>query len=195
MGTFITKDNWLLKRIGAAIFGWSTSPNSGLVPEPAVVSVTASREYFTDWPLNWSLKIRSDCGNRYGKLFLEVKQTELYYDNTLEMYQTNVDNYIGNPAFPFFQSGSLGGLYSYVRWGGDNQQYDTYTIQSYLSGLLTNPGDPGHPLWGIQKETYTYNFPSGIHSPHSFQAYIHFLHKFPPHIHLSHILQFYNNWV
>jgi hypothetical protein len=164
VGTFITKDNWLLKRIGAAIFGWSTTPTSGVEPEPAVVSVSSSREYFTGWPLDWSLKVRSDCGGHYGKLSLEVKQTEVSFDNTSEMYQTDIATYLGNPAAPAIQGPGVGGLYSYVRWGGDNQQYDTYTVQSYESGLLTNPGDPGHPLWGITTVTNIYDFPSGITS-------------------------------
>ncbi len=159
MGTFITKDNWILKRIGAAIFGWSTTPTSGLEPEPAVVSVSGSREYFTSWPLDWSLKVRSDCGGHYGKLSLEVKQTEVSFNNTSEMYQTDIDYYLGNPAAPTIPAQYAGGLYSYVRWGGDNHQYDTYTTETYDSGLLTNPGDPGHPLWGIEKSTAVFNFP------------------------------------
>jgi hypothetical protein len=153
MGTFIPQDNWLLRRIGAAIFGWGTTITTP-VSAPSVISVTHSREYFHDWPDDWCLKIEDGCGGNFGKLRLEVKQTEVSYANTEEMYVTTAGYYdpllFGPQDFP-------GGLYSYVRWNGDNQQYDGYTIRTYSSVLL----DPAIPLYGWDSYTATFTFPNG----------------------------------
>lgn len=157
MGTFIPQDNWLLRRIGAAIFGWGTTITTP-VSAPSVISVTHSREYFHDWPDDWALKIRADCGGSFGRLRLEVKQTEKYYDNVLESYETDPAYYdpntsVGPQQFP-------GGLYSDVRWGGDDHQYDTYTIIQYGS-IFYPPNPPIDPTgyWAYTTNTNTFTFP------------------------------------
>ena len=156
MGTFIAQDNWLLRRIGAAIFGWGTTITTP-VSAPAVVAVANSREYFTDWPDDWALKIKASCGGSFGSLRLEVKQTEKYYLNIQDSYETDGEyckpqgTEVGPVQFP-------GGLYSYVRWGGDDQQYDTYTIRVYGS-ILNLDGE-----YDWNSYTVTFNFPDSFDS-------------------------------
>jgi len=154
MGTFIPQDNWLLRRIGAAIFGWGTTITT-YVTEPAPFTVSHSREYFQDWPDNWCLKIKDGCGGNFGKLRLEVKQTEVYYNNIIESYETDEDYY--TPRTDTGPQQHPGGLYSDVRWGGDDQQYDTYTIQVYENSY--NPGPPAS--YDYSTYTVTFNFPNG----------------------------------
>ena len=156
MGTFITQDNWLLRRIGAAIFGWGTTITT-YVTEPAPFTVSHSREYFHDWPDDWCLKIKDSCGGNFGKLRLEIKQTELSYNNVEESYEDDPAYY--DPSIDVGPQDFPGGLYSDVRWGGDDQQYDGYTIQAYYSVLISAPGDP--PLYGYTTYTSVYNFPLG----------------------------------
>lgn len=152
MGTFITQDNWLLRRIGAAIFGWGTTITTP-VTAPAVVSVAHSREYFQDWPDDWCLKIKDSCGGNFGRLRLEVKQTEVSYNNVEESYETDAAYY--DPLLDVGPQQLPGGLYSDVRWGGDDYQYDTYTIKIWNEALI----DPSLPLWAWGSITATFNFP------------------------------------
>jgi hypothetical protein len=158
MGTFITQDNWLLRRIGAAIFGWGTTIYTPVSP-PNIISVANSREYFHDWPEDWSLKIKGSCGGSFGRLRLEVEQTEVFYSNTTEMYQSDIDYYLGGDPI-VLPNQYAGGLYSDVRWGGDDHQYDSYTVKIWGSLLITNPGDPGHPTWVYDEATVPYTFPT-----------------------------------
>lgn len=125
MPTFLTDDNWLTRRAGAALLGWGNTITGPLATRVDDNS-SHDRHHFVGWPSGWVVKAGKDCGGRYGKLYLEVKQTWSYADNQIG-YSTDATWY--EPA-PTAGPGAINnGIYDpYQYAGGDGHQYSSSTV-------------------------------------------------------------------
>lgn len=152
MPSFLSTDNWLTRRVGAALFGWGTTITGPLATRVDENS-THDRWHFKDWPAGWVVKTVLGCGNTYGKLYLEVKQTWTYADNNVA-YSTDALWY--EPSSAAGPGAINNGIYDpYQYTGGDGHQYSSSTV--YWNEFTGIPG-----TYNVYDCVAT--FPSGISS-------------------------------
>lgn len=137
MGTFITRNNWLTRLEGAALFGWGTSITGPKASRSDDTSQNYNREYFIGWPQKWVVKKFQNCGGSYGNLRLEVKTRFEGCEGpgrvfTGSPYETDVSDAV----LVLFDAGSCPKIYdSYEFANGDDHVYSGFSYN------LTMPGN------------------------------------------------------
>lgn len=172
MSSFISRDSWLLRREGAALFGWGTSFTG---PKATRVDATSTndRHHFVGWPSGWVVKKGTGCGGTYGNLYLEVKTTlewfEFAYNATsgIAFWDSGTPNYgtswggimsVSGPCVydPASFAGGDGHVYEQFSWYSNDMNAGTYIDGTAdLTGTTMNGPTTGYDDGGL--EAYLYN--------------------------------------